>query len=252
MNQVEKSNKINVKSDLPSEGSLSPKCEPAKAYEADLDKKNFPVDGTIESLAAITFDSSESEEVEREASHPDGKVEKVLKNGCHLIIFPNGTRKEVSCDGKTTTVTFFNGDVKQVLDDQRVIYYYADAKTTHTTYPTGLEVLHFSNGQIEKHFPDGKKEIIFPDQTIKNVFTDGREVNIFPDGTIVHMQQDGSKIIEFSNGQQEVHTADFKRREYPDGTIKTVYADGHQETQYASGRLRVKNKNGDVIMDTHP
>ncbi|ETE73656.1 Centromere protein J, partial [Ophiophagus hannah] len=233
-------------------------------YSDKHESTNFPADGTIESAAAaVTFDSSESEEeVEREASHPDGKVEKVLKNGCHLIIFPNGTRKEVSCDGKTTTVTFFNGDVKQVLDDQRVIYYYADAKTTHTTYPTGLEVLHFSNGQIEKsddeyiiaekHFPDGKKEITFPDQTIKNVFTDGREVNIFPDGTIVHMQQDGSKIIEFSNGQQEVHTADFKRREYPDGTIKTVYADGHQETQYASGRLRVKNKNGDVVMDTHP
>ncbi|XP_029140140.1 centromere protein J [Protobothrops mucrosquamatus] len=265
MNQIEKSSKINVKSDLPSEGKLFAKCEPAKAYEADLDKKikpedssqtfmaNFPADGTVESSSAITFDSSESEEeVEREASHPDGKVEKVLKNGCHLIIFPNGTRKEVSYDGKTTTVTFFNGDVKQVLEDQRVIYYYADAKTIHTTYPTGLEVLHFSNGQIEKHFPDGKKEITFPDQTIKNVFTDGREVNIFPDGTIVHMQQDGSKIIEFSNGQQEVHTADFKRREYPDGTIKTVYADGHQETQYASGRLRVKNKNGDVVMDTHP
>ncbi|KAG8136902.1 hypothetical protein E2320_005492 [Naja naja] len=202
-----KSSKINVKSDLPSEGSLSPKCEPAKAHEANLDKKNFPANGTIEAAAAaVTFDSSESEEeIEREASHPDGKI-----------------------------------------------YYYADAKTTHTTYPTGLEVLHFSNGQIEKHFPDGKKEITFPDQTIKNVFTDGREVNIFPDGTIVHMQQDGSKIIEFSNGQQEVHTADFKRREYPDGTIKTVYADGHQETQYASGRLRVKNKNGDVVMDTHP
>ncbi|XP_063161872.1 centromere protein J [Candoia aspera] len=266
MHQVEKSSKINVKSDLPSEGSLSPKCELARAHEADLDKMvitsedssktfmaNFPGDGTVESSAVATFGSSDSEEeVEREASHPDGKVEKVLKNGCHLIIFPNGTRKEVSCDGKTTTVTFFNGDVKQVLEDQRVIYYYADAKTTHTTYPTGLEILHFSNGQTEKHFPDGKKEIIFPDQTIKNVFRDGREVNIFPDGTIVHMQQDGSKIIEFTNGQQEVHTAHFKRREYPDGTIKTVYADGRQETQYASGRLRVKNKNGDVVMDTHP
>lgn len=28
------------------------------------------------------------------------------------------------------------------------IYYYADAKTTHTTYSDGLEVLQFSNGQI--------------------------------------------------------------------------------------------------------
>lgn len=100
------------------------------------------------------------------------------------------------------------------------IYYYADAKTTHTTYSDGLEVLQFSNGQIgkeiiqpncqnyclytamylfnkhivskfisEKHYPDGKKEITFPDQTIKNLFTDGQEESIFPDGTIVRVQR---------------------------------------------------------------
>lgn len=100
------------------------------------------------------------------------------------------------------------------------IYYYADAKTTHTTYSDGLEVLQFSNGQIgkeiiqpnqplkllpiythlrlcnkhivsisEKHYPDGKKEITFPDQTIKNLFTDGQEESIFPDGTIVRIQR---------------------------------------------------------------
>uniref|UniRef100_A0A8D0GXL2 Centrosomal P4.1-associated protein n=1 Tax=Sphenodon punctatus TaxID=8508 RepID=A0A8D0GXL2_SPHPU len=177
-------------------------------------------------------------------------VEKLLKNGCHLIFYPNGTRKEVSSDGKTLTVTFFNGDVKQVMADQRVIYYYADAQTTHTTYPNGLEVLHFSNGQIEKHYSDGRKEITFPDQTIKNLLADGQEESIFPDGTIVRVQRDGNKIIEFNNGQRELHTAHFKRREYPDGTIKTVYANGHQETKYVSGRVRVKDKDGNVIMDT--
>uniref|UniRef100_A0A8D0GNM9 Centrosomal P4.1-associated protein n=1 Tax=Sphenodon punctatus TaxID=8508 RepID=A0A8D0GNM9_SPHPU len=182
-------------------------------------------------------------------------VEKLLKNGCHLIFYPNGTRKEVSSDGKTLTVTFFNGDVKQVMADQRVIYYYADAQTTHTTYPNGLEVLHFSNGQIGKnylyiHYSDGRKEITFPDQTIKNLLADGQEESIFPDGTIVRVQRDGNKIIEFNNGQRELHTAHFKRREYPDGTIKTVYANGHQETKYVSGRVRVKDKDGNVIMDT--
>uniref|UniRef100_A0A8I3WV58 Centrosomal P4.1-associated protein n=1 Tax=Callithrix jacchus TaxID=9483 RepID=A0A8I3WV58_CALJA len=177
-------------------------------------------------------------------------VEKVYKNGCHVILFPNGTRKEVSADGKTITVTFFNGDVKQVMPDQRVIYYYAAAQTTHTTYPKGLEVLHFSSGQIEKHFPDGRKEITFPDQTVKNLFPDGQEESIFPDGTIVRVQSDGNKLIEFNNGQREVHTAQFKRREYPDGTVKTVYANGHQETKYRSGRIRVKDKDGNVLMDT--
>uniref|UniRef100_A0A8C3RQN3 Centrosomal P4.1-associated protein n=1 Tax=Chelydra serpentina TaxID=8475 RepID=A0A8C3RQN3_CHESE len=194
--------------------------------------------------------STSSEEIQGEINYPDGKVEKVLKNGCHLIFFPNGTQKEMSSDGKTITVTFFNGDVKQVMPDQRVIYYYADAQTTHTTYPDGLEVLHFSNGQIEKHYPDGRKEITFPDQTIKNLFMDGREESIFPDGTIVRVQRDGSKTIEFNNGQRELHTPQFKRREYPDGTVKTVYANGHQETKYVCGRVRVKDKDGNVIMDT--
>ncbi|XP_037655610.1 centromere protein J isoform X2 [Choloepus didactylus] len=130
------------------------------------------------------------------------------------------------------------------------IYYYAAAQTTHTTYPEGLEVLHFSSGQIEKHFPDGRKEITFPDQTIKNLFADGQEESIFPDGTIVRVQCDGNKIIEFNNGQRELHTAQFKRREYPDGAVKTVYANGHQETKYTSGRIRVKDKDGNVLMDT--
>ncbi|XP_058403757.1 centromere protein J isoform X1 [Diceros bicornis minor] len=195
-------------------------------------------------------EKEEKEEIQGEISHPDGKIEKVYKNGCHVILFPNGTRKEVSADGKTVTVAFFNGDVKQVMPDERVIYYYAAARTTHTTYPEGLEVLHFSSGQIEKHFPDGRKEITFPDQTIKNLFADGQEESIFPDGTIVRVQRDGNKIIEFNNGQRELHTAQFKRREYPDGTVKTVYTNGHQETKYTSGRIRVKDKDGNVLMDT--
>ncbi|XP_068000592.1 centromere protein J [Melanerpes formicivorus] len=190
------------------------------------------------------------EEVERETAYPDGKVEKVLKNGCHLIFFPNGTCKKVGSDGKTITITFFNGDVKQMMPDGTVIYYYADAKTTHTTYLDGLEVLQFSNGQIEKHYPDGKKEITFPDQTIKNLFTDGQEESILPDGTIVRIQRDGSKSIEFNNGQRELHTSQFKRREYPDGTVKTVYTNGQQETKYVSGRIRIKDKDGNIIMDT--
>ncbi|XP_054433434.1 centromere protein J [Pteronotus mesoamericanus] len=196
-------------------------------------------------------EKEEKEEIQGEISHPEGKIEKVYEDGHRVILFPNGTQKEVSADGKTVTVTFFNGDVKQVMPDERVIYYYAAAQTTHTTYPEGLEVLHFSSGQIEKHFPDGRKEITFPDQTIKNLFADGQEESIFPDGTIIRVQRDGSKIIEFNNGQRELHTAQFKRREYPDGTVKTVYANGHEETKYVSGRVRVKDKDGNVLMDTN-
>uniref|UniRef100_A0A8B9CGD3 Centrosomal P4.1-associated protein n=1 Tax=Anser brachyrhynchus TaxID=132585 RepID=A0A8B9CGD3_9AVES len=228
--------------------SRTPASAPAK------DRSNSETTDTAPNEALVPAPSgpahTDSEEIQREIAYPDGKVEKVLKNGCHLIFFPNGTWKKVGADGKTVTITFFNGDVKQIMPDQTVIYYYADAKTTHTTYCDGLEVLQFSNGQIEKHYPDGKKEITFPDQTIKNLFTDGQEESIFPDGTIVRVQRDGSKTIEFNNGQRELHTSQFKRREYPDGTVKTVYTNGHQETKYISGRVRVKDKDGNILMDT--
>lgn len=62
--------------------------------------------------------------------------------------------------------------------------------------------------------------------------------------------RDGSKVIQFNTGQQEIHTADFKRRKYPDGTVKTIYSDGRQETQYPTGRVRLKDAQGHVIMDT--
>ncbi|XP_074788262.1 centrosomal P4.1-associated protein [Athene noctua] len=259
---AQKCSKINCKSYSQEKGKLSrapasgsasdrSKSEPMTALEDS--SRTFMVDA-CPTEAHVSLPSglayTDSEEIQRETAYPDGKVEKVLKNGCHLVFFPNGTWKKVDSDGKTVTITFFNGDVKQVMPDQTVIYYYADAKTTHTTYSDGLEVLQFSNGQIEKHYPDGKKEITFPDQTIKNLFTDGQEESIFPDGTIVRIQRDGSKTIEFNNGQRELHTSQFKRREYPDGTVKTVYMNGQQETKYVSGRVRVKDKDGNIIMDT--
>ncbi|KAL7881326.1 hypothetical protein AOLI_G00081740 [Acnodon oligacanthus] len=195
--------------------------------------------------------ATEQSQIEQEEiTHMDGKIEKVLPDGGRLIIFPNGTRKELSADGLSIKVTFFNGDIKHIMPDQRVIYYYAGAQTTHTTYPDGMEVLQFPNNQIEKHFPDGRKEITFPDQTVKNLHPDGREESVLADGTIIQQNPDGSKEIQFNTGQRELHTADFKRREYPDGTVKTVYSDGRQETRYPSGRMRLKDPQGRVVMDT--
>ncbi|XP_032752226.1 centromere protein J-like isoform X1 [Rattus rattus] len=128
------------------------------------------------------------------------------------------------------------------------IYYYADAQTTHTTYPDGVEVVQFPNKWTEKFYPDGSKETVFPDGTVKQL-KDGCEETVFPDGTFVTVKRNGDKTIMFSNGQKEIHTARFKRREFPDGTTKTVYCNGCQETKYASGRIRVKDETGTVILD---
>ncbi|KAG2468011.1 CENPJ protein, partial [Polypterus senegalus] len=189
------------------------------------------------------------DEVMEETQFPDGKTEQLFSNGRRVIMFRNGTKKEIEADGKSVTVTFFNGDVKKIMADERVVYYYADAQTTHTTFPSGLEVLTFPNKQIEKHHPNGTKEIIFPDHTVKHLYPDGREESVFPDGTVVKLDKNGEKTVEFSNGQREIHTSQYKRREYPDGTVKTVYSNGRQETKYSSGRVRIKDKEGKIILD---
>uniref|UniRef100_A0A8D0EBE3 Centromere protein J C-terminal domain-containing protein n=1 Tax=Salvator merianae TaxID=96440 RepID=A0A8D0EBE3_SALMN len=158
---------------------------------------------------------------------------------------------EISAD-RRIVVTFYNGDIKTISPDQRVIYYYADAQTTRTVYPNGLEVLEFPNNQIEKYHPDGTEEIVFPDQTVKRRYDGGMlEETVFPDGTVVKVEKDGVKTILFCNGQKEIHTALSTRREYPDGTVRTVYANGQRETKSSSGRVRIKDEKGAIILDKY-
>lgn len=60
----------------------------------------------------------------------------------------------------------------------------------------------------------------------------------------------GERILLLPNGQKEIHSNSHKRREYPDGTVKIVFPDGSQETRYSNGRVRLKNKEGKLIMDS--
>ncbi|KAE8627483.1 hypothetical protein XENTR_v10007020 [Xenopus tropicalis] len=157
--QAEKNPKVVRRSQSPPKGKAVKNCKPSptsNAGKADTGKAESA--GIVllgsdrvpqqEPKHPIPVNGGNEEDVQGEVTYSDGKVERILRNGYHVIEFPNGTRKEVSADGKSTTVKFFNGDVKQVLGDQRIIYYYADDQTTHTTYPDGLEILQFSNGQI--------------------------------------------------------------------------------------------------------
>lgn len=96
--------------------------------------------------------------VEQSIGH-DGKIQRIYENGKKEVIFSNGVKREVFPDGYTI-VYFNNNDIKQTYSDQKVVYYFAEAKTTQSTFPDNLQVFKFSNGQIEKHFPDGTKEIM--------------------------------------------------------------------------------------------
>ncbi|XP_076800167.1 uncharacterized protein LOC143445153 [Clavelina lepadiformis] len=178
----------------------------------------------------------------------DGKVERHLEDGSLQISFQNGTEKLVSPDG-STQIKFTNGDIKTISPDQTITYLYTSSGTKHTTHNNGMQVIEFSNKQVERHFPDGSKHISFQDGSSKMIKLDGTEETIYPDGTVMVVTASGEKTIEFSNGQREVHTSQFKRREYPDGTCKTVFSDGRQETRYSSGRLRIKDADGNLLVD---
>ncbi|KAF6114426.1 hypothetical protein HJG60_010427 [Phyllostomus discolor] len=191
-----------------------------------------------------------------EARSPDGKVGEAAS--------AKGPGKDVGAE--TTVLHFLNGDTQRILPDQRVVrtcsphvcasdngrsrpvYYCAGAQTTRTTHPSGLQVLRFPDKRTEKLHPDGSRETLFPDGTVRRL-SGGREETVFPDGTCVRVERNGDRTIVLSNGQRDIHTAQFRRREYPDGTVKTVYGGGLQETRFTSGRVRVRRDSGSLVLD---
>ncbi|KAG8230875.1 hypothetical protein J437_LFUL011516 [Ladona fulva] len=175
--------------------------------------------------------------------------EKTNSDGSREIRYENGNFKKISPDGLNVKLFYFNGDVKETLSDGTIKYYYSETRTWHTTFPDGLEILEFPNGQVERHF-QGTVEVAFPDGTVRIIQADGREELRLPDGTNVVANTNGDKIVSFPNGQKEYQTNDFKKRVYPDGTVKIVYSDGVQETRYSNGRVRLKDAAGSLLMDS--
>ncbi|KAL2736770.1 centromere protein J-like [Vespula maculifrons] len=172
-------------------------------------------------------------------------------NGCTELWYPNGNVKKIFPDKGITKMLYYNGDVRETQKDGKVKYFYASTRTWHTTMPDGLEILEFSNGQVEKRSQNGVVEISFPDGSTQIIQVDGYEKWELPDGTIAETFANGEKVVILPNGQREIHTKDHKRREYPDGTVKLIYPDGIQETRYSNGRIRLKDQAGNLLMDSH-
>ncbi|XP_063989326.1 centromere protein J [Diachasmimorpha longicaudata] len=178
----------------------------------------------------------------REILHRDGHTE---------YWYPNGNVKKVYPDRNITRMIYYNGDVRENTEEGCIRYFYSATNTWHTTYPDGFEILEFPDGQEERRTTDGVVEVSFPDGSIRLMQPDGVEKWVLADGTTAETFPNGEKILSLPNGQREIHTKEHKRREYPDGTVKYVYPDGTQETRYSNGRIRVKDKDGNLLRDTH-
>ena len=112
--------------------------------------------------------------------------------------------------------------MNQIIPDQKSIYYYNDAKTIQTTYPDGLQVFKFSNGQIEKHFIDGSKQITFPDGSLRYILNDGYEETYFVDGSVQSTNLENVITMKYIDGHKEI--------KYPDGREESIYGEV-KETQ---------------------
>lgn len=197
----------------------------------------------------ITRDS----EAVKEIIIPDGKEiikEMIFPDGRKELYYPNGNIKKISPSGDVTKMIYFNGDVKETNKDGTVKYYYAESKVWHTTYSDGLEVLDYPNGLVEERCKNGSVNVTYPNGSKKHIYTDNSEEWIYPDGSTMKVNLNNDKILTLPNGQKEIHTKEHMRREYPDGTIKFVYPDGTQETRYSNGRIRLKDKSGNLVMDS--
>ncbi|KAM7540297.1 hypothetical protein Aperf_G00000023868 [Anoplocephala perfoliata] len=206
----------------------------------------------------------------REVHHPDGSLERLYCDGSRTIDYANGSTKEIFPDGVSSIVCLFNGDTKQTKKDGTVIYRYAADGTVQTTTPAGIEEIMYKDGRREVNYPRERMPAsnppISPPQIPLTSSNPSQRKNSnscnatfrpevveeshFPDGMSVQIFSNGDKVISLPNGQRELHCSEFKRRTYPDGTVKTVFSDGHQETHYASGRVRIKDSEGNLLMDT--
>ena len=101
------------------------------------------------------------------------------------MVFPNGYK----------VVTFENGDVKQTLPDETVIYFYTEYDITQISLPDGTEIYRFKNKQVEFHKKDGQKEIRFEDGSCRYIMENGENFIKQANGTLESISSEGVKLI---------------------------------------------------------
>ncbi|CAG2167578.1 unnamed protein product [Oppiella nova] len=161
----------------------------------------------------------------------------------------NGLNISVNESPNDTTINFPNGDKMTVSKDNTIFYIFANG-ATQTTYADGLKIINFPNGQSEKVHKNGVKHITYANGLQRIINPDGSEEVLMTDGTVWRIHADGSEVLEFANGDREIRTDNYKRREYSNGNIKTLYSDGTEETRYICGRLRIKDRFGNLMVDS--
>jgi hypothetical protein len=112
-------------------------------------KPSSSIDRTSDTKPTTTNDTKRSSR--DNISSSSDRIETITHDGTKITKYKNGTIKKTFTDG-SSEVTFVNGDIKYVQPytdgGLKVVYFYAQANTKHTTYPDGTEVYEFPNKQV--------------------------------------------------------------------------------------------------------
>uniref|UniRef100_A0A6P7GAM2 Centromere protein J isoform X1 n=1 Tax=Diabrotica virgifera virgifera TaxID=50390 RepID=A0A6P7GAM2_DIAVI len=234
---------IQVQEDLPEQNNYDKRTNPPLEIiynNDDLDKQ------CESSLGLVDKDQRDNLNLSRKVL-----TEQVFPDGSKEIKFANGTNKTISPDGNLIYFQYANGDFRETNHrNQTQKYYFASKSVWLTKHADGTQITEFPNGQKEEKFPDGKVHVNTIDGRILIKYPDGSEEINNPDGSRVVIRKE-EKIIYLPNGQREIETPQFKKREYPDGSFKIIFPDGTQQSRYANGRVRIKDMTGTLIMDTN-
>lgn len=178
----------------------------------------------------------------------DGSRERVYGEGSRLLWCLDGTMRFYSSDN-ISVVYYSNGDSKTVYPDKRKVYWYNGPKTKHTTYPDGVQVCQFEDGQTEKRYPDNTLIVEFPDKTTKTITPDGMEKVQYPDGMVQQITENGARVYTtYPDGVIELVTEEMVSKLYKNGIIKMNFPDGSEETRWPNGQIRLKDSQGHITM----
>ena len=192
----------------------------ARDLKIFIDEKNYRYN-TNNFYLKFLEDDNGPRKVVTTKTLPDGKEQKIYENGSYDLFFKNSASlRRTVYPNDYTIVQFTNGDIRQILPDKTVLYYYKDQDTTQiSVVKENMEVYRFSEGQVEFHYKNGNKEIKFPTGAEKYVYPNGEEITLFNDGSYQCISVDKIKLVHFADGTRTI--------DYPDGKVVSIDEEGN-------------------------
>lgn len=158
--------------------------------------------------------------------------------------------------GGGSVVHFSNKDVKHTFPDGKVVYFYSETQTTHTTQVLTDALMHgcvcaiilapcipyggcwhlpSRSCRVSARCSAGESLVCKTSAAVSRLLWQAD----FPLGTVDGWQPSGAEMFEFINGQREKHYPDgTKEILFPDGTLKNIRADKEEESIFPDGTVQ--------------